>query len=212
LAVVLGAAALNTREPEPTIDFSAARIELADRLASRYLRSRFDCDFSLGLKSLILMIEGDLNAARAFLSTTASGHEFAVFRAQVVAAYHSLSSLSVISDMNAASSTTGSRGLRALLDDAPTKRLLSREGRSVRNRCVHYQIRDPRVDPDPLLPMFGIVESVYPGTTWERYYDDVKAVTGRVADHLANWKPDARSGPWAQRGGLMRRRQAIGDS
>jgi hypothetical protein len=185
---VLGAATLDTTKPESTIDFDSVRIALVDELATRYLDSRFDKDFPLGLKELILMIEGDLNAARTLIPMTADRHKFPVFRAQVIAAYHSLSSLSTIAKMNAQSVTAGSAGLRALLDDAPTKRLLSRGGKNVRNRCVHYDIRDLQVDPDPSLPMFGIVESVYPGNTWARYYEDVKSVTHRLGDHLAAWK------------------------
>jgi hypothetical protein len=184
---VLGGATGNPSPPEATIDFRSMRIDAVDKLATKYFGRRFDEASTLGLKELLLLIEGDLNTARVLLPATSSGHEFAVFRAQAVAAYHSLSSLSLISEMNEESSTAGSVGLRTLLAEAPTRRLLSREGKNVRNRCVHYEIRDPRVDADPSLPMFGIVESVYPGNTWERYYDDVKSVTGRLVDHLAHW-------------------------
>jgi hypothetical protein len=184
---VLGAAAGDTSKPESTMSFRTTPIRSVDKMAASYFDRRFDRAFPLGLKELLLMIEGDLNTARAVLPGTATGHELPVFRAQVVTAYHSLSSLSMIASMNTASSTPGSAGLRLLLNDPPTKRLLSREGKNVRNRCVHYEIKDPRIEPNPSLPMFGLVESVYPGNTWESYYEDVKSVTNRLADHMASW-------------------------
>ena len=191
---VLGAAALDPSKPAATIDFTrVSGIRRMDRLTSRYLRNRFETEFSVGLKILLLMIEGDLNTSRLFLPQLAKGHEFATFRAQTFTAYHSLTSLRKISDRFITLETRGSSALRALLEDAPTKRVLSREGARVRDRCVHYPILNPTITPDPSLPMYGLVESVYPGNTWERYYSDVMAVTNRVAEHLATWKPKPRS-------------------
>jgi hypothetical protein len=41
--------------------------------------------------------------------------------------------------------------------------------------------------PDFSMPMYGIIEAVFPEYTWERFYGDVVAVTNRVSDFLATW-------------------------
>jgi hypothetical protein len=77
--------------------------------------------------------------------------------------------------------------LRSLLSDAPTQRLLSPGGTKVRNRSVHYEISDPAIIPDLARPMFGLVETVCPGRTWETFDNDVREVTSRAAELLADW-------------------------
>jgi hypothetical protein len=189
---VLCAASLDTAPPAATIKFARrARIRPVDRLASKYLAKRYEEGFSSGLKLLILMIEGDLNASRLLLPLTAPGHEIAVFRAQVVTLYHSLTGLRKIMDQCLIKATPGVRSLSTLLDDAPTKRLMSHQGKKVRDRCVHYQIRNPTFNPDPSLPMYGIVEREYPGSSWEKYYSDIRSMTDRVTECLESWNSEA---------------------
>ena len=185
--VVLGAVALDPSEPTSTLDLSNTHIDCRDRLASRYLSTRFDRQFSPGLKALLLLIEGDLNAARFLLPRTSLGHEGAVFRAHVITAYHSLSAFQQICDACTGSETRGLHTLRALLSDERTQRLLSPGGKKVRNRSVHYEIRDPAIIPDLARPMYGLVEAVYPERTWETFYTDVREVTSRGAELLADW-------------------------
>ena len=161
-----------------------------DELAYRYFGTRFDPRFPPELKALLLLVEGDLNASRLFLPRTSVGHEGAVFRAQVVTAYHCLSALQKISDAYAAEDSGGLRRLRALLSDDSTQRLLSQGGKKVRNRCVHYEISDPTIIPDLSKPMYGLVEAVCPGRTWETFKTDVRDVTTRSAELLADWSPN----------------------
>jgi hypothetical protein len=187
--VVLGAVDLDAREPTPTLDLSEIRIGYRDRLAHKYLRSRFDAQFPSELKALLLLIEGDLNTARFLLPRTSAGHEGAAFRAQVITAYHCLSALKQICDAYRARDTRGLRGLRSLLLDEPTQRLLSPGGTKVRNRSVHYEMNDPAILPDLARPMYGLVEAVYPGQTFEAFGADVRGVTDRAAELLAAWKP-----------------------
>jgi len=184
---VLGAVALDSSEPTPTLDLSNIRIGYCDRLTSKYLPTRFDRQFPPELKTLLLLIEGDLNTARLLLPQTSPGHEGAVFRAQVITAYHSLSALRQICDTYRAGDTTGLRGVRSLLSDEPTQRLLSPGGTKVRNRSVHYEIKDPGIVPDVVRPIYGLVEAVYPGQTWETFDTDVREVTHRAAELLAGW-------------------------
>ena len=185
--VVLGMAASDPSEPTPALELSDIRIGHRDRLAARYLGARFEPQFPLELKVLLLLIEGDLNTSRLFLPRTSICHEGAVFRAQVITAYHCLSALRQVCEEYAGQETRGMRRLRSLLSDEPTKRLLSPGGRRVRNRSVHYEIDDPTIVPDIAKPMYGLVEAVYPGRTWEAFDSDVRLVTSRTAEFLADW-------------------------
>lgn len=187
---VLGAATLDISEPSATIDFiKRPKVSPVDRLSARYLARRFDKKFPSGLKLLLLMIEGDLNSSRLLLPRATKRHEMAVFRAQAITAYHALTSLRKIADRHLGGDSSGSRQLRKLLNDAPTRRLLSNQGKKIRDRCVHYPILNPTFEPDLSLPMYGIIENVAPGMTWERYSHDVTAVTSRAANCLASWEP-----------------------
>ncbi len=142
---VLGAATFNSDDPVATLDLAGIRVTSQDQRADRYLASRFDSQFPLELRMLILMIEGDLNSARLILPRTARGHQSAEFRARTVTAYHCLSALKRISDQHPGLSTSGLDGLRVLLADAAAQRLLSPTGEKVRNRSVHYEMNDPAI-------------------------------------------------------------------
>lgn len=185
--IVLRAINRDPSEPASTLDLSDIHIGARDRLASRYLRSRFDSRFPPELKALLLLIEGDLNASRMLLPHTSRGHEGAVFRAQVVTAYHCLSALQQIRNACTVQDTRGLQRLSSLLSDKSTQRLLSPGGTKVRNRSVHYEMNDPAIIPDLAKPMYGVVEAVYPGRTWEAVDTDIREVTRRAAECLAEW-------------------------
>lgn len=187
---VLGAANLDISEASQTIDFDKRpRVRAVDELSDRYLTHRYHKDFSTGLKLLVLMIEGDLNTARLLLPRTSVRHEMAVFRAQVITAYHALNSLRTIARENLTDSSS-ERQLRLLLEDEVTKRILSSSGKRIRNRCFHYPILNQNFEPSNSLPMYGIIESVAPGTTWESFNRDVANAMNRAADFLHDWKPE----------------------
>ena len=82
--------------------------------------------------------------------------------------------------------------MNTLLADSSVEALLSSPGKMVRNRCMHYEINDPRVAIDPSLPMFGIVESVFPGESWSSVNNKVTLVIDRVATLLCDWVPSRR--------------------
>jgi hypothetical protein len=188
---VLGVAALDTSDYVPTFDFTQlGSVGLVDLSASEYLEGRFEKDFSVGLKLLLLAIEGDLNTSRLLLPHMAYGYEMSVFRMREVSLYHALTSLAKISSRFSNLDTAGIEGLRSLLGDAPAERLRSQSGGlKVRDRCVHYPILNPTITPDFSLPMYGLVEAVFPEYTWDQFYGEVIAVTNRVAEHLATWTP-----------------------
>jgi len=187
---VLGAVTFDPSAPSSSLNFSDVHIRQRDRLTSKYLRDRFDSQFAIELKVLLLLVEGDLNTSRLLLPQTKEGHEGPVFRAQVVTLYHCLSALKHINQAQKANDTPGLRRLRSLLADQRTRRLLSRGGSKVRNRSVHYEINDPTIMPDiQRPPMYGLVESVYPERTFEEFEADMADVAGLAAEFLAGWKP-----------------------
>lgn len=185
---VLGAAALEARPPSVTLDLERANIGYRDRLAAKYFRGRFGQDYGLGLKSVLLLVEGDLNTSVHLLPITATGHETAVFRARTVTLYHALTAVRQVLDRDVGPDTAPLRALRGLLDDAPAARLLSNEGRQVRNVCVHYVIRTRGLPLDWSLPMFGLIESLFPGNTWQGFDDDLIDTARRLSECLDNWR------------------------
>lgn len=186
----LGVATLDTSAPTATINIErVGEVTYRDRLSSRYFHQRFEFEFPNSLKTLLLLIEGDLSTALTLLPQTATGHEQAVFRACTITLYHSLTALQHILERYSKIDSSSTRRLRDLLDDTPTRRLLSREGQRVRNRCMHYEFNDPTIRIDPSLPMFGIVESAYPGNNWEQFKHDVVSVSNQVANQLSDWTP-----------------------
>ncbi|MFP3470708.1 hypothetical protein R0J90_11760, partial [Micrococcus sp. SIMBA_144] len=60
---VLAAAALDASEMRPTLALDA-HLKYKDRLASRYLKNRYEPDFDDAEKLLLLMIEADFNTNR----------------------------------------------------------------------------------------------------------------------------------------------------
>lgn len=188
---MMALSAADLREPDltPTLDLSKCKVKYRNHVASTYLSGKYEREFSDPLKILVLMVEGDLNTMREFLPLTATRHEQATFRARTVTVHHALSALRQVEQRFAMLDTPGMRGLRILLSDSPTRRLMCREAALVRNRCVHYEMNDPAIQLDPTLPMSGVVEAVYPGNTWERFDEDVAGVMERFSDHLATWRP-----------------------
>jgi hypothetical protein len=189
---VLGAAALDGIEPTPTLDLGGVPpIVGRDTRSDRYLRRRFEDQFPDALKVLLLAIEGEMNTLTTIVSHSEPGHELPVFRARTIALYHSLTALSRIADRYDFVKSKGMSALGILLADGAVEALLSSPGKVVRNRCMHYEIKDLRVAIDPSLPMFGIVESVFPGESWVSFNDKIMGVIDHVATLLRDWRPSA---------------------
>lgn len=185
---VLMAAALETPLETGTLQLKKCGVTYRNRMAGDLLGDCYEGSLALEVKFLLLMIEGDLNTNRHFLPLTEAGHEMATFRARVVTLYHSLSTLKRVLDRSAGPWTREHHDIATLLADDPVRRILGTGGRQVRNRCVHYEIGDPKVVPDPSRPMFGIVEAVNPAVTWESFNEDVLQVCEWLADGLASWR------------------------
>ena len=158
-----------------------------DWRVEKYLDRRFDSVFSYEEKLLLLMIEGDLNTNLHLLPLTEVGHEMVVFRARMTTIYHSLTAVAAIMDRHPGLAGAVAEQIRDVLTDAGAQRILGREGKQVRNRCVHYSIHDTSLILQPRLPMFGLVEAVYPGMTWGDMNRDVLTTTEALAGALSKW-------------------------
>lgn len=187
---VLCAASFDDTPPAATLRLGRApRIAGKDIRADRYLSRRFETAFPHGLKMLLIAIEGELNTLVHFAAHTEPGHEFAVFRARTIALYHSLSALARVSERYASVTTDGMKTLNELLASTSVRDLMSRPGKMVRNRCMHYEIKDQRLTIDESLPMFGIVEAIFPGKSWSDFSADVTATMVLVVEQLRHWQP-----------------------
>ncbi len=190
---VLNAAALDGTEQVATLDLGQIpEISGRDRRSDRYLRGRFESEFSVGLKMLLLAVEGDINTLTTIVPHTSEGHEESVFRLRTVTLFHALSTLRHIQLRYPDVRSTGIRELSRLLDDNAARWLLSKNGKAVRNRCMHYPILDKGLDLDPERPMFGIVEAVGAGRPMADIAEDSNAIIRRLAQFLHNWRPDRR--------------------
>ncbi|WP_146145803.1 hypothetical protein [Arthrobacter woluwensis] len=182
--VVLGAAGQDATEPIATLDLTGVpSVRGAVRRSDQYLRRRYEIDFPDALKMLLLGIEGEMNTLAIVAPSSEPGHEFAVFRARTIALYHSLTALVRIANQYESARTK----LSELFADSSVRAVLSPHGKMVRNRCMHYEINDPRVTVNLNLPMFGIVETVFPGETWVNFNSKVKLAMERVATLLSTW-------------------------
>lgn len=171
---VLNAAALDGTEQVATMDLGQIpAIAGRDRRSDRYFDRRFEAEFPVGLKMLLLAVEGDINTLTTIVSYTSRGHEESVFRLHVVTLFHALSTLRHVRGRYADLGSAGIRELSQILDDGAARWFLSKEGKAVRNRCMHYPILNARIDLDPALPMCGIVEALGGG----RSMADVASLT-----------------------------------
>jgi hypothetical protein len=184
---VLMAATLQSPLNEGTMDGAGVTVRYRDVRAAQYLAGRYESEFPIELKLLLLLIEGDLNTNRLFLPALSAGYEVTAFRARVATLYHSLTALREIASRYRHLSAATFRELVTALESEPVLRLLDRGGKRVRNRCVHYEITEKTIELDPALPMNGVVEAVA-GRTYGEFDADVRAVTGRLADLLSTWR------------------------
>lgn len=188
---VLNAAALDGTQQRATLDLGqVSEIRGHDRRSDRYLRGRFEPEFSVGLKMLLLAVECDVNTLRTVVPHTSQGHEESVFRLHIVTLFHALSTLRHIEARYADLRSTGTRALSQLLEDNSARWLLSKQGQAVRNRCMHYPIPSTGLTLDPERPMFGIVEAVTAGRSMADIAEAWGACLLQLSQLLDDWRPD----------------------
>jgi hypothetical protein len=186
LAVLLGLG--GQFEPRPTLDLSPLReLGTKNRDTDRYLAVRYHEDFPTALKLVLLGIEADLGTCHHILPVLEPGHEDSVFRARVATVFHALNALREIAQRHPDENGSAHPVLADIVNDATVARLNTPEARSVRNRCVHYEIRGSVAKQlRPGRPMHGIVEAITRRSV-EAFSDDVITATRVATSNLRTW-------------------------
>ncbi|MET9317286.1 hypothetical protein ABZX12_36170 [Kribbella sp. NPDC003505] len=186
---VLAAAAGDATPPTSTFDYAGlGRMVGKDRKTLAYLANRYDPVLPMESKLLLLMVEAEINTTDVVLPLIEQGHEEAVFRARMISTYHALRTVEEILNADPAADSPATIRVRSLLDESSTRGLLDDRGvRQVRNRCMHYEIRNRSLALDAALPMFGIVEALC-GLTFDQLNVIVRAISGRLAEVLSLWR------------------------
>ena len=175
--------------PSATIDFAGlGTVRSKDRKADRYLAGRFDSEIPFPAKLLILMLDGELQAVESVLPLTEGIYAESVFRARYVTLFHVTRTLKAVLSAYPRARSAGSRRLRDVLDEPPTQEFLGGDGsRRLRNRCMHYEIRDRDLQLRTDLPMSGLVESLIPDKSYHEAAIDSSALAPRLAAILSEW-------------------------
>lgn len=175
--------------PAATIDYSRlGRLSDADQRVRKYLQDRYDAEFDIGTKLLLLMVESELNITDLALPLGEETHRDSVFRARVVSLFHTLRAVEGVLDANDQANSKGTASVRSLLRDSFMRRLLDEpQLNRLRNRCMHYEIRDESIRLDTARPMFGIVENLSPDDSFESLNEELKTVGTRLANALHDW-------------------------
>lgn len=75
-----------------------------------------------------------------------------------------------------------------LLASGPVRSILDERGyRLLRNRSMHYEIRQENFELDARRPMLGIVEAMLPGRTFRDVDVRLRSVLAELSDALGSW-------------------------
>ncbi|MBM9458862.1 hypothetical protein JK386_03035 [Nocardioides sp. zg-536] len=186
---VLARFAGDEAEPRASMNLSSlGAVTDIDRRADRYLSKRYDPAMDIATKLILLMIEAELNSNRLLTAEATDEHRESAFRARVVSLFHSLRAIDEILTKTPEANAAGSVNLRSLMADPAMRRWLNEKPlRLVRNRCVHYEIRQPILGLDASLPMFGIVEAQSPEDTFDSLNDEAVKAAERLGDAIHHW-------------------------
>lgn len=181
---VLAAAAGDATPPAPSdVLRTLPRVSTRNRKSATYLARRFQPMPNIESKLLLLMLESEIGVALELLGHTETGHQEAVFRARMVAAYHVLSGIRDLAD----SIPDRPAGIHRLLAVPAVDRMLTDPGlRKLRNRCMHYEIRETNLSLDPAAPLFGLTEALC-GMGFDELRAVVIEVMERTRDALSAW-------------------------
>ena len=132
---------------------------------------------------MLLLVESEVGAAAELLPLAEENHRDSVFRARMVSLFHCLRAIRDVLVRNPDAGGPVVERLKRVLDDPVAVRILSDQSfERLRDRCMHYEIRDPRFDPDHNRPMFGIVEYLLPGSSFEEVERDTRRLVVDFAD------------------------------
>lgn len=159
-----------------------------DRRAIEYLGERYDPTFTFETKLTLLMVESEIGMTHVVLPVTEVGHEEAVFRARLVSTYHAARALGEILARHPDAQSSGAQAARRLLAERGVREWLTSRGiRQLRNRCMHYEIRDKSLVLHASAPMFGIVDGLNPGLSFDELDRQTRDIARRFVDELNDW-------------------------
>ncbi|WEV74578.1 hypothetical protein OZX74_03385 [Bifidobacterium sp. ESL0798] len=138
------------------------QVEGKDYKSERYFGHRYTCDLPLKSKLLLFVTECGVNELLYVLPQFSSRFCGTYFRQLVVTAYHSLHTLKAVIPVETENSRL--EEFRDLIaNDAVTLFLESKQGKILRDRCMHYLNRDPRYSLDPNNPENSALSFLWPG-------------------------------------------------
>lgn len=192
VAVVLAALDGKTPSTDGTLDLSVLRkATYTDHKSKSYLQTRFDSGMTEASKLLLLLVEGEVNLAASVLPTTSRGHEAAALRARFVVGVHAVHAIQKILDSVTNATDARTDSVRQMINDPATQVFVQHAGaRQLRNQCVHYRLRDDISELNPAKPMFGLVEELWPGQTFDQVEIDTSSLLDRLSDVLHGWCQD----------------------
>jgi hypothetical protein len=156
-----------------------------DEDAKTFYPSVYSSSLSAPEKDLLLTAESSLNALALVDVMAAQTFAGPVFRAQLLALVHAVSSITAIVSRHSEGSTRVPQDVRQALADEGLVWLVGQ--RSLRNRAMHYGIPSTFTGIASDLPMYGIVESIC-----DEPFSVVKARLSKalalVAEALAGWR------------------------
>jgi hypothetical protein len=169
---------------------SLGKLTNHDRRAARFYGKPFDAGlpeevtaaltaFQAALNFLDLMVATDPNIASAE----------AVFKVKFITLYHLLSSLATFhAERGASLGPASASRLDSILTHPTTTEIIRPDRKGFRNILIHY-MPFPQVASQLSLdlPLCGLVEAYYPGTTYADMSTAVAEHTTRVATHLDAW-------------------------
>jgi hypothetical protein len=169
---------------------SLGKLTNRDRRAARFYGKSFDTGLPEEVSAALTAFQATLNFLDLIVATdpNAASAE-AVFKIKFITLYHLLSSLTTFQAERSASLSLASAScLNSILTHPTTTEIIRPDRKGFRNTLIHY-IPFPQVASQLSLdlPLCGLVEAYYPGTTCADMSAAVAEHTTRDATQLDAW-------------------------
>lgn len=170
------------------IDLQAIRSK--DVRASRHYRLLFDSSIPLGLRASLESFQASLNFLNTMLSADPEpASQDTICKLKYVTLRHTYSSLEqIFGEFESKLSVPSRIILKEALTVPDEASALKTSDNRLRNVLVHYGLgRTPLGQLDTRLPLFGLVETLIPGHTFDSFASVVDREVGRVSDVMNKW-------------------------
>jgi hypothetical protein len=166
------------------------KIKNRDRRAARFYGQAFDAALSEEVTAALTAFQASLNFLDLMVSADPNpASAEAVFKLKFITLYHVLSSLTKFTSEHGAGLSPASLSyLDAVLNHPLTTEIIRPDRRGFRNTLIHY-LPFPQVTSQLSLdlPLCGLVEAYYLGTSYADMSAAVNEHTSRVAQALDDW-------------------------